>query len=201
MEWGAQGGWLLPPLRPVWSLASHPSEASALCLQTGRIIPQCPHSEGTDCRRLGACTGLLLGTGIAPPCDIWVLRGTSTTRAVITSASIKANPPCMLRHALIQGCRSQLWSPCKQPPAAGRGAGPRPGTGNAERGSRTQPWCGVSWFSCYSATVLFQAPYGCPTPTQQKQSPGQGRVRAEPGEGRMGAWHPLLRLQSSRHAG
>lgn len=34
------------------------------------------------------------------------------------------------------------------------------------------PWRGVSWKSCCSAMVLFQAPYGCLTPTQQEQRLG-----------------------------
>lgn len=63
----AQRGPFLPPLRPAWCLSSHLSKDSSLCLQTGYIVPLCHHGEGTDCSRLGACSGLLLGTSITPP--------------------------------------------------------------------------------------------------------------------------------------
>lgn len=88
---GEQGGCFLPLLGQVWCLASHLSKASALWLQTGQTVILRPHSKGADCHRLGACSGLLLGTSIAPPQDVWGLFGTSATCTVITRASIKAN--------------------------------------------------------------------------------------------------------------
>lgn len=72
----------------------------------------------------------------------------------------------------MRGCCSQPWCSCKQSPHSRE----RSGTtarhcGDAGWEGQTHLWPSVSQYSCYSATELFRAPYGCPTNTQQKQSP------------------------------
>lgn len=175
---GAQGDLFLPLLQLVWSLVSHPSEASTLCLRTGQVVPLWPHSEGTDCPRLGPCSRLLLGTGIAPPQDIWGLRGTAATCTVITRASIKSNQifdqgmllPAMVPMQTVPGSQERCWTTarCWQCRAGGSDT------------SLAQGLL-VQLLFCYGAISSILRVSDTHAAQADSWVHGQGRVQAEPG--------------------